>query len=60
MYVLLTDENKYFVEYLLGELILSESITQAMLFESSVLAEKFQFMLHEKFHINTSINTFID
>jgi len=60
MLVLLTDQDTYFVEYLLGELVLDKSITKAMQFDTQIMAEKFQFMLMDKFELNTSINTFID
>lgn len=59
MFVLLTDDNTYFVEYLLGHLVLSVSISKAMQFDNQIMAEKFQFMLMDKFELNTSINTFI-
>ncbi|KVV15511.1 hypothetical protein AP058_00795 [Flavobacterium sp. TAB 87] len=33
MYVLLTPQDSYFVEYLIGTLVLSSSIYEAMIFE---------------------------
>ncbi len=45
MYVLLTPENNYFVEYLIGTLILSSSICEAMIFEDLETAVKFKTML---------------
>lgn len=41
-YVLMTENNTYFVECLLGQLIISESLTEAMVFSSNELAEKFK------------------
>ncbi len=59
-YVLLTIQNTYFVEYLIGELVLSHSISEAMVFTSWIQATRFKEMLYEKCAINCSINTFID
>ncbi|GAA3520874.1 hypothetical protein GCM10022393_38980 [Aquimarina addita] len=58
-YVLLTDEQTYFVEYLIGELILSNSISQAMKFTDEQLAHKFKQMLHSSCSLRTSVNTYI-
>lgn len=59
-YVLLTDDNTYFVEYLLGHLELSPSIDQAMVFEDNETAFNFQKYLKKKCNLITSVNTFID
>ena len=58
-YVLLTDENTYFVEYLLGHLELSPSINQAMVFQDNETAFNFQKYLKKECDLNTSVNTFI-
>ncbi|WP_298476079.1 hypothetical protein [uncultured Maribacter sp.] len=59
-YVLLTDDNTYFVEYLLGHLELSPSIDQAMVFEDNETAFNFQKYLRKECNLITSVNTFID
>ena len=58
-YVLLTDKESYFVEYLLKQLILSDSITQAMTFENHDSAIKFKLMLFESCNLKCSVNTYI-
>jgi hypothetical protein len=58
-YVLLTNRKNYFVEYLIGHLVLSDSITEAMKFSSWEQASKFKIMLYDQLEINCSINTFI-
>jgi hypothetical protein len=60
MYVLLTDKNCYFVEFLIGELIISQYIGDAMIFKELDTALKFKKMLHQTCFLNTSINTFIE
>ena len=45
MYILLTEQYTYFVEYLLNQLILSNSISEAMVFEDKETALKFRDML---------------
>jgi hypothetical protein len=60
MYVLLTNKNNYFVEYLLSSLILSDSIEEAMKFDDAELANKFKIMLFETCQLITSVNTFIE
>lgn len=59
MYVLLTNRNKYFVEYLIGSLILSDSIEKAMLFNDNDTAQKFKQMLYQTCEIKTTVQTFI-
>lgn len=59
MYVLLTLENTYFVEYLIGTLVLSNSIFEAMIFDDLDTAQKFKKMLFTVCQLQTSISTFI-
>lgn len=59
MHVLLTPEDKYFVEYLIGTLVLSNSICEAMIFEDLETAVKFKTMLFITCELQTSISTFI-
>lgn len=59
MYVLLTPQNTYFVEYLIGTLVLSSSISYAMIFEDLDTAMKFKQMLLLTCNLYTSISTFI-
>lgn len=59
MYVLLTLQNTYFVEYLIGTLVLSDSIFNAMVFDDLDTAIKFKQMLLTTCDLNTSISTFI-
>lgn len=58
-YVLLTNRERYFVEFLIGELVLSESITHAMEFDDIEIAIKFKKMLHNTCDIICSVNTYI-
>jgi len=58
-YVLLTDDQNYFVEYLIGELVLSGSISEAMTFNDEKLALRFKHMLHSTCSLVTSVNTYI-
>jgi len=58
-YVLLTEDQTYFVEYLIGELVLSNSISEAMKFDDEHLALKFKKMLHNSCKLITSVNTYI-
>lgn len=60
MYVLLTLQNTYFVEYLIGTLVLSSSILDAMIFEDLDTAVKFKKMLVVNCELQTSISTFIN
>lgn len=59
MYVLLTLQHTYFVEYLIGTLVLSSSISDAMIFDDLETAVKFKQMLILTCDLNTSISTFI-
>lgn len=59
MYVLLTHKENYFVEYLIGTLVISSSICEAMIFEDLETAVKFKTMLFITCELQTSINTFI-
>lgn len=59
MYVLLTLQNTYFVEYLIGTLVLSSSILDAMIFDDLDTAIKFKRMLLTTCELNTSVSTFI-
>lgn len=59
-YVLMTETGSYFVEYLLGQLILSPSISEALVFTDSELARKFQNHLYKECQLFTSVNRFID
>lgn len=59
-FVLLTDKGTYFVEYLLNSLVLSNSIEEAMKFDSFETANKFKIMLFQTCELTTSINTYID
>lgn len=59
MYILLTAKENYFVEYLFNSLIISDSITEAMIFEDIEQAKKFKQMLQEQCKLKTSISTFI-
>lgn len=59
MYVLLTPQNTYFVEYLIGTLILSDSLFEAMVFDDLDTAVKFKQMLNKVCDLQTSISTFI-
>lgn len=59
-YVLLTNEQTYFVEYLIGELVLSQNISEAMIFSDFITAKKFKKMLFTCCELNCSVNTFIN
>lgn len=59
MYVLITINGNYFVEYLFNELIMSDSITEAMTFEDLETATKFKNMLNNVCNIIVNISTFI-
>jgi hypothetical protein len=59
MYVLLTPQNTYFVEYLIGTLVISSSIFDAMVFDDLDTAIKFKQMLICTSQLQTSISTFI-
>lgn len=59
MYILLTEQYTYFVEYLLNQLILSNSISEAMVFEDKETALKFRDMLFTCCNLKCSVNTYI-
>ncbi len=59
-YVLLTENEDYFVEYLIGELVVSNSISEAMKFNDENIALRFKQMLHSSCELITSVNTYID
>lgn len=59
-YVLQTQEGGYFVEYLLDYLVISNSITEAMIFDDLELARGFKKMLIETCDLNTIISTYIE
>jgi len=59
-YVLQTQEGGYFVEYLLNYLVISNSITEAMIFEDLGMARSFKKMLIETCDLNTIISTYIE
>lgn len=58
-YILLTDKHCYFVEYLIGELVLSNSLSDAMIFDNLKTAHKFKKMLASTCDLDCSVNTFI-
>lgn len=58
-YVLMTEDGNYLVEYLIGELVFSPSITRAMVFDDHKIALKFKKLLYDRFQIKMSVNTYI-
>lgn len=60
MYVLITTQDTYFVEYLIGTLVLSSSITCAMDFADLETAHKFRKMLLLVCQLQTTVTTFIN
>ncbi len=60
MYVLLTSDEKYVSEYLLNELILSDSISEALTFDDETKALRFKKILVERCQITCSVNTYIE
>ena len=58
MYILLTETDTYFVEYLLGQLVFSTNVSEAKVFDDKTLAFKFRDLLLKK-KIVCSVNTFI-
>lgn len=58
-YVLFTDTETYVVEYLLGELILSTSISEALVFTDESQALQFKQLLYRDCRLTTSVNTYI-
>ena len=59
-YVLMTKNDSYFVEYLLAFLVVSDSISEAMIFNDIFTAKKFQEMLSNKCDIHFTISTFVN
>lgn len=59
-YVLMTKNDSYFVEYLLDFLVVSDSISEAMIFTDFFTATRFQEMLSKKCDIHFNISTFIN
>lgn len=60
MYVLITDYDTYFVEFLIGTLVISESIDESMKFECLETAHKFRLMLLTVCQLKVTVSTFID
>ncbi|EGD33724.1 hypothetical protein HMPREF9071_1886 [Capnocytophaga sp. oral taxon 338 str. F0234] len=58
-YVLMTQEGSYLVEYLIGEVIFTSSISRAMIFSDLKIALRFKNLLYERFKIKVSVNTYI-
>lgn len=58
-YVLMTPQGDYLVEYLIGELVFSPSLSRAMVFDDHTLALRFKKLLFERFRIEVSVNTYI-
>ena len=59
-YVIFTPDEKYVVEYLLKQLILSESITEALTFDNQESAIGFKKMLVQNCNLECSVNTYIE
>jgi hypothetical protein len=55
----MTQEGSYLVEYLIGEVIFTSSISRAMIFSDLKIALRFKNLLYERFKIKVSINTYI-
>ena len=58
-YVLLSEHDTYFVEYLLGELVISDHISEAAIFKCRDQAIKFKQYLYKHCKMSFSVNTFI-
>ena len=58
-YVLMTQEGTYLVEYLIGEVVFTTSISRAMIFTDLHVAHRFKTLLYERFRIKVSVNTYI-
>ena len=58
-YVLMTQEGTYLVEYLIGEVVFTSSISRAMIFSDVNIALKFKTLLYDHFKIKVSVNTYI-
>lgn len=59
-YVLYTSDNEYVVEFLLNQLVLSKSITEAKVFKKSENPHAFKDLLFKKFDLICSVNTYIE
>ncbi len=55
----MTEDGSYLVEYLIGELVFSTSITRAMVFDDHKIALRFKKLLYDRFQIKVSVNTYI-
>ena len=58
-YVLMTQEGTYLVEYLIGEVVFTSSISRAMIFSDVNIALKFKTLLYDRFKLKVSVNTYI-
>ena len=58
-HVLMTQEGTYLVEYLIGEVVFTSSISRAMIFSDVNIALKFKTLLYDRFKIKVSVNTYI-
>ena len=58
-YVLMTQEGTYLVEYLIGEVVFTSSISRAMIFSDVNIALKFKTLLYDRFKIKVSVHTYI-
>ncbi len=58
-YVLMTQEGTYLVEYLIGEVVFTSSISRAMIFSDVNIALKFKTLLYDRFKIKVSVNNYI-
>ena len=58
-YVLMTQEGTYLVEYLIGEVVFTSSISRAMIFSDVNIALKFKTLLYDRLKIMVSVNTYI-
>ena len=58
-YIIYTSDERYFVEYLLKQLILSKSITEAMTFDTLQTAQGFKRILENECNLICSINTYL-
>ncbi len=55
----MTQEGTYLVEYLIGEVVFSTSLSKAMIFSDHKVALRFKELLYQRFKIITSVNTYI-
>ena len=58
-YVLMTQEGTYLVEYLIGEVVFTSSISRSMIFSDVNISLKFKTLLYDRFKIKVSVNTYI-